>query len=104
MKSYNVIFSPYFIQMLKEELIHYTTYSSSYAHKIEKRVYEAINILKIFPYATPIIKFRGEPEIYKKFIIMKRFLIIFKVFDNTIHLDYFIDARQSYDEYFKSLK
>ena len=101
MKSYNVIFSPSFIEMLEDELSHYITYSSTYASKVEKRVYEAIELLKIFPYATPTIKFRGDLEIYRKFIVYERFLLVFKVLDDTIHLDYFIDGRRIPRNYFK---
>ena len=101
MKNYKIIFSPSFIKMLEDELKNYITYSLTYSRKIENKVYEAISILKIFPYSTPIIKFKSEQEIYRKFIVKKRFLIVFKVLNDTIHLDYFIDGRQSTKNYFK---
>lgn len=101
MKRYKVIFSPSFTKIFKDVLNQYLNYSSTYSHKVQKQVYEAINLLQIFPYATPTIKFRGDPEIYRKFVIKKRFLIIFKIVDSTIHLDYFIDGRKSPKNYFK---
>ncbi|MBR5227773.1 MAG: hypothetical protein IKV94_03955 [Clostridia bacterium] len=104
MKSYKVIFSPSFIKMFEDELNNYISYSSAYTRKIEKKVYEAINLLKIFPYATPTIKFRGDPQVYRKFIVKKKFLIVFKVLDDTIHLDYFIDGRQAPKNYLKIYK
>lgn len=57
-KNYKVMFSPSFIKMLEDELNKCMSYISTYARQIEKKVYEAINLLKIFPYATPSINFR----------------------------------------------
>lgn len=96
--------SPSFIRMLEDELNKYMSYSSTYARQIEKKVYEAINLLKIFPYATSRIKFRGDPETYRKFVIKKRFLIVFQVFDGIIQLQYFIDGRQAPKNYLKIYK
>ena len=104
MKNYNVSFSPSFINMFKDVLIKCIDFNYIYALKIEKRVYKDIALLKIFPYATPTIKFRGDPEIYRKFIVAKRFLIIFQIFDDTIQLQYFIDGRQNPKNYFKLYK
>ena len=104
MKNYKVMFSPSFVKMFKDELNTCISYSSTYARQIEKKVYEAINLLKIFPYATPSIKFRGDPETYRKFVIKKRFLIIFQIFDDIIQLQYFIDGRQNPTNYLKLYK
>ena len=104
MKKYKIIFSPTFVKMVEKELKYYISYSYSYAIKLEKKIYEAINFIKLFPYATSTIKFRGDPEIYRKFVIMHRFIIVFKTLDTTIHIDYFIDGRQSPKNYFKLYK
>ena len=101
MKNYNVIFSPSFIQMLENELRNCITFSSSYAKKTEKVVFESIKLLQQFPFIASIIKFPNLKGNYRKFIIQKRYLIIFRIFNSSIHLDYFIDGRQAQENYFK---
>lgn len=104
MKHYKVILSPTFIQMLKYELKYCARINTSYARKIENKVFDAIRILKIFPYATPIIKLRGDPETYRKYVVKKKFIIIFQIYTDSVQLEYFIDARQSLKNYFKLFK
>ena len=104
MNKYKILFTQTFKDMFKYQFDKYISYSPSYALKIEKRLYEAISVLELFPYATPSVKFRGKPETYRKFIIKKRFLIIFKILDSIIYLLYFIDGRQSPKNYSKIYK
>ena len=104
MNKYKVILSPTFRKMFKEHLNKYKYYSDVYCNNIEKKLYNAINLLKLFPYSLPIIKYKGIPQIYRKYIIKNRFLIIFKIVNNNVYLLYFIDGRQNPKKYFNLLK
>lgn len=101
MNKYKILFTQTFKDMFKYQLDKYNSYSPTYALKIEKKLHEAISILELFPYATPSVKFKGKSETYKKFIIKKRFLIVFRIVDNTIYLLYFIDGRRATKNFFK---
>lgn len=101
MKNYNVVFTQTFKDMVNKELNNYVFYSPAYATKIRRSLYNTLEFLKIFPYATSTIKFRGNPQVYRKFVIQKRFLIVFKLSHNTIYLSYFIDGRKSPKNYLR---
>ena len=104
MNKYKILFTQTFKDMFKYQFDKYKSYSPTYALNIKKKLNEAISALEIFPYATPSVKFRGKSETYRKFIIKKIFLIVFKVVDDTIYLLYFIDGRQAPKNYFKIYK
>ena len=104
MKSYKIRFTKSSDKMLESNLKHCKKYSPTYADKIERKVYESIKLLKIFPYANPTLRIRGKPGNYKKIIIKHRFLIVFQINNKNINLLYFIDGRQSPRNFFKSLK
>lgn len=87
--------------MLERTLNNCKHFSPTYALKIEHSLHDALNFLKLFPYATSTIKLKGKPKIYRKFVIQKRFLIVFKLIQNTIYLSYFIDGRRSLKNYLK---
>ena len=88
--------------MLENTLNHYKIFSPSFASKIEKSLYNMVQFIKIFPYATSTIKLRGKTEVYRKFVILKRFLVVFKLVNKTIYLSYFLDGRMSPNNYFKN--
>lgn len=104
MNKYKIFFTQQFKDMFNFQLSKYYSYSPTYALNIEKKLNEAINILEIFPHSTPSIKLKNKSETYRKFIIKKRFLIIYKISNNIIYLLYFVDARQSRKNYFKIKK
>lgn len=101
MNRYNVILAPSFTKMVKYEL---NRYGVIYASKIEKGIYDAVILLKLFPFASQTIKFKGKPGTYRKITIIKRFLIVFRITNNDVHLLYFIDGRQSPKNYFKNIQ
>lgn len=73
-KIYNVIFLSSFSKMFETILNNYKNFSLKYAMKIEQSLYRTLEFLKMFPYATSTIKFRGNSHVYRKFVIQKRFL------------------------------
>lgn len=79
MKNYNVIFTQTFKDMVNKELNNYIFYSPTYAIKIEQSLYNTLEFLKLLPYATSTIKFQGNSQIYRKFVIQKRLLIVSKL-------------------------
>lgn len=99
MIKYKIIFTSSFKNMLKDELIKCKTFNSTYALKIEKIIYNSINLLRIFPFASQLFKIKGISQVYRKVIINKRFLIIFKIYNNTIYLLYFVDGKKPYSKY-----
>lgn len=104
MNKYKILFTQTFKDMFKYQFDKYKSYSPTYAYNIKKKLNEAISALEIFPYTTPSVKSKEKSITYRKLIIKKRFLIIFKISQNTIYLLYFIDGRQSPKNYFKIYK
>lgn len=100
MLKYKIIFSPEFSKMFKDNLYLYKSYSSTYASKIKKKIRRAITLIQLFPYATPSISLRGITDVYRRFIINKKFILIFKITDDTVYFLYFFDARQNFKKYF----
>lgn len=96
MIKYKLVFTLSFKNMLKDELIRCKNFNPTYALKIEKIVYNSISLLRVFPYASQLFKIQGKAQIYRKIIINKKFLIIFKIYNNIIYLLYFVDGRTSY--------
>lgn len=72
MKNYNVIFLPSFSKMFENTLNNCKKFSPTYAIKIRKSLYNTLEFLKIFPYATFTIKFRGNPQGVQKICYSKK--------------------------------
>ena len=101
MNKYKILFTQTFKDMFKYQFNQYYSYSPTYALNIKKKLFQAISTLETFPHATPSVKFKRKQETYRKIVIKKRFLIIYKILDNTIYLLYFTDGRQDSKNYFK---
>lgn len=101
MGKYNIIISKQFYIMLEYNMLKSNYYTINYINKVLIKIDNAIAMLKIFPYATPSVKFKDKRGEYRKYVINNRFLIIFKIEQNNVYLLYFIDARMQYENYFK---
>ena len=86
--------------MLYQNLIPYTIYSKSYARFIHKRTYHFIELLKTFPYSFSNFYLNDAFTNLKKYVIDKRFLVIYGVYNNDVEILYFVDGRRSCDNYF----
>ena len=101
MNKYKVLLASSFNTMLKYTLYKNKYYSIAYTNKVVDKIYQAITVIKTFPYATPSVKFKYKVGEYRKYIVSNRFLIIFKIESDNIYLLYFIDGRKSLNNYFK---
>ena len=83
--------------MLEYNMIKSNYYTINYINKVLIKIANAIDILQIFPYATPSVKFKDKLGEYRKYVINNRL----KIERKDIYLLYFIDARMRYENYFK---
>ena len=98
--KYSIEISKSFNIMLFENLYTYTLYSKSYANTIHTKVYFFFEILKSFPYSFPLFYLNDNNSNLRKYVIDKRFLIVYEIENNIIKILYFVDGRRSYDNMF----
>lgn len=72
-------------------------YGLNYAKKVRETIRQAINGLKIFPYSNPIYLIHNN-NIFRKRIVNGRYIIVFKIYYNFIHVYYVYDGRQNITE------
>ena len=103
MSNYEVIINRHAYITLKRNIKFLRKFSISYSQKIEAMIDNSIINLKYFPDIHPIFK-KTNKNIYRKIIIEKRYLIVYTVKHQKVLVYYILDGRQSYYNYFKSLK
>ena len=68
--------------------------NSNYANKVINQIDNAINSLKLFPFINPLYAV-FKNEIFRKHIVVKRYLIIFSIIGQTIVIFHIIDGRKN---------
>ena len=96
MNENNVIVTDIFKNMLHQILVYYSLYSNVYTLKIMYEVKQAVRLISEYPDLAPRL---AKDKSMRKFIIKKRFSIIYKVENDTVELLYFIDSRMLNDTY-----
>ena len=95
--KYSVDISASFNVMLFKNLHTYTLHSNSYATTIHTKVYYFFGILKIFPYSFPKFYLDNTNTNLRKYVIDKRFLVVYEIIDEVVKILYFVDGRRSYE-------
>lgn len=95
--NYSVEISNSFEVMLHNNLFKFTLYSTSYTNLIHAKVYYFFELLNIFPHAFPEFYLDDTNTHLRKYIIDRRFLIVYEILDNKIRILYFVDGRRSYE-------
>lgn len=96
-KKYQVIISERAGEMLVQHIRFLAQVSTSAADKLRIDIIEAAKSLREFPErgfwlidpALPVSK-------YRKLLVDKRYLLIYKIQGDTIYIDYLVDCRQEY--------
>ena len=96
MKKYNVVVSPDFKIMLDEILNMYLQCSPLYVRKILKEINLAFEILEKFPYLMQTFPSNNN---LRRYVIHKRFSILYRIDNNEIDILYFIDNRMQNGNY-----
>lgn len=68
--------------------------STSYAIKIKHKIAESVDALKFFPFSTPIY-FIIQNKVFRKKIVLNRYLIIFSITKNDIIIYNIFDGRRN---------
>lgn len=92
---YKIVFTDDFLDMLEEILESYSAYTQ-YCNAIRLEVWQAIKLLQTYPHIAAMLT---KNKSMRKFIIKKRFSIIYRIQDNGVWLLYFIDNRMQNGNY-----
>lgn len=96
-KRYQVIFSERAGEMLVQHIRFVAQVSPQAAEKLRLAIIEAAKSLQEFPERGSWLSDRALPaNVYRKLPVDKRYLLIYKIKDDTVYLDYVVDCRQEY--------
>lgn len=96
-KRYQVIFSERVGEMLVQHVRFVAQVSPQAADKLSMDIIEAAKSLQEFPERGAGLVDRALPaNVYRKLLVDKRYLLIYKIKDDTVYLDYVVDCRQEY--------
>ena len=96
-KQYKVIISERATDMLLQHVRFMTQVSLQAADKLRVEIIEASKSLQNFPERNSWLFGLGLPaNKYRKMIISKRYLLIYQIKYETVHVDYILDCRQDY--------
>ena len=96
-KQYNVIVSERAADMLIRQIRFLAQVSPASAHKPRLEIINASKSLQSFPerhleFSDPLL----SAIKYRKMIINRRYLLVYQVKNETVHIDYILDCRQDY--------
>lgn len=85
--------------MFKRTLGNLSTFSYSYSNLIYAETLYYLDLLESFPDLFSILEIPINNVYYRRIVIQKRYLIVYKIDHNFIQVLYFIDARRSPENY-----
>ncbi|WP_425057917.1 hypothetical protein SCACP_24840 [Sporomusa carbonis] len=96
-KRYHVIISERAGEMLVQHTRFLAQVSPQAADKLRMDIIEAAKSLQEFPergswLVDPVL----PANVYRKLLVDKRYLLIYKIKDDTVYIDYMVDCRQGY--------
>lgn len=96
-KLYKVIVSERATDMLIRHVRFLAQVSPEAADKLRSEIINASKSLQSFPerhleFSDPLL----PANKYRKMIISRRYLLVYQVKDETVHIDYILDCRQDY--------
>ena len=96
-KRYHVIISQRAGEMLVEHARFLAQVSPEAADKLRMNIIEGAKSLQEFPQRGSWLVDPGLPaNVYRKVLVDKRYLLIYKIKDDTVYIDYVVDCRQDY--------
>ncbi len=96
-KRYQVIFSDRAGEMLVQHIRFVAQASPQAVDKLRLDIIEAAKSLQEFPERGSWLADRALPaNVYRKLPVDKCYLLIYKIKDDTVYLDYVVDCRQEY--------
>ena len=93
-KRYNVIFPERAGEMLVQHARFLAQVNTRAADKLRADVVEAAKSLQEFPDRGSRLTHRLLPT--NKYIVDKRYLLIYQIKDGTVYIDYIVDCRRDY--------
>lgn len=95
--KYKIYISERASQQIKEHLIYISNVSKKAASKQKTVFKESINKIEDNPKGYPFFESKYIPaNKYHKYIVSKRYIIIYQIKDDVVYIDYVIDTRQNY--------
>lgn len=96
-KQYHVIISARATRMLVSHAAFLANVSKEAAHRLVSSFQTTAKKLEQMPYRCSWLIAEYIPQNKYRYIIFeKRYLMIFQIKDNTVYVDYVVDARQDY--------
>jgi plasmid stabilization system protein ParE len=96
-KMYQVIFSDSAAEMLMQQVRFMAQVSESDAENLREEIIDGAKSLQNLPERNMWL---SEPALpinkYRKMLISKRYLLIYKIKGETVYIEYVVDCRQDY--------
>ena len=102
-KKYNIILHEKFEKSLLECLNYLKDFNYEYSQRVKYDVHQSLKLLEFFPNMFSSFKNPYNNQIYRRMIIDEYYLVIYRVKEPFVHIILFVDGRQAYYNYFKSL-
>lgn len=100
--EFNVIVSEEAAQMLISHAAFLGMVSESAAERLISSFEKIVSSLDTMPQRCPWLNAEGVPKYTYRYILFeKRYMAIFKVFDNVVLIGYVVDCRQDYSWLFQ---
>lgn len=95
--KYKIFISEKANQQIKENLVFISNVAKEAANKQKIIFKDSIDKIEEDPKAYPFFESKYIPaNKYHKYIVSKRYIIIYQIQDDVIYVDYVVDTRQNY--------
>ncbi len=71
------------------------------AKRITDKILDTVESLKMFPYGYPLLRDEELREQGYRMAVVKHYLVIYRIFDNTVYVYHVADGRTDYPQLMK---
>lgn len=96
MRRYKVVVSNKARKMLQDHVYFLAEVNPAAAKELRNRILRELHSLDKMPERFPYLDEDDRRSCYRKMVIPNWYLVLYKVRDDTVHVEYVLDGRQDY--------
>lgn len=101
MRRYKVIVSDEARKMLKDHVYFLAKVNVDAAKELRNKIMSEIRTLEKMPERFPYLDEDNRRSCYRKMVVPNWYLVIYLVIDDTVYVEYILDARKDYPWLFR---
>lgn len=94
--KYKIEFTEKALNMIKLHIQYLTLIDINIAKVFKEKIFSASKTLEVLPNRCPLLGISDMTDKYRKLIIDDKYILVYKVIENIVCIEYFLDCKQDY--------